>query len=644
MDDLAEELRRLFDTRLRILRSFIDDLHEQFPPVRQRARLALELYVEYCKAAEGAVQADWVHAVDASDRVDLVRFHLRDINDRVAELEDWFAGALSAVVPPSLVDAVESELDGLLHTPRQVVLSVGSADNYETLITELQDLVLGALGPHRPSLSVELRDARFALLRLPRLESSEPSWRPLILGHEVAHLALIERSTVEDFDIETRLDPAHSASLSVPQHLENLSSNPALAIRTAGEEWVEELICDAYAVRRFGPAALAALGGFFEFVGAFGEVGDHPPGWLRCRLMVHWLGVINSAPIEAVVAPWRELAALPEPSMSDWASYLCHVLWDGRSDFFPLLNDWPAEYDINGRSKPVEWLAGELTLGIARADIVGAPHLGLADPLSDPDLINAGWLARRTPTGMPTDRLVEKSLESLDFVRRWTAAGGTLVNLRAPVGNVESNSLLSEEAIRGRLFHADVSKRLVVSPSGLSAIRGATIDLRLGKHFIVFERSSTPALSATVGGARRMQSAVEKSWDDYFVLHPGELVLASTLEYLVLPSDLAATVITRSSYGRLGLITATAIFVHPWFKGCLTLELVNLGQVPLELQPGERIAQLAVQCVGPPKDMPDDTDKYKCNTRPEYSRVSLDEEMAILRAISRHKQCPQTNP
>lgn len=642
MDSVAEELRRHFETRLQIVRLFVDDLHDRFPPVQRRARLALELYREYCDAALGAVRADWTNSADAYDRVDLLRFHLRDLNYRASELEDWFAGALSEVVPPALVDAVERELEALLTTPRQVILSIGSADNYETLITELQDIVLGALGPHRPHLGGELRDTRFALVRLPRLESGEPSWRPLILGHEVAHLALIERATVSSFDIESRLDSAISDHLlEVPRHLANLRSTPALALKTVGEEWVEELICDAYAVRRFGPAAVAALGGFFELVGGFDQLGDHPPGWLRCRLLVHWLGEIQSARIDAVVAPWRELAAIPPPSMPDWANYLCTVLWDARDDVMPLIVDWPAAYDVNLRSRTVEWIGSELSIGVARSDVVGANSPAVVGPLCDSDMINAGWVARQTPTAMPTDRLVEKSLESLDFVRRWSDAGGQLVELQAPADQEDdSGSILSEGAIRSRLLTADLSKRLVVSPGGLSAIRGASIDVRLAKHFIVFERSSTSALSAAEGGARQMQSAVEKSWDDHFVLHPGELVLASTLEYLVLPSDLAATVVTRSSYGRLGLITATAIFVHPWFKGALTLELVNLGQVPLALQPGERIAQLVLQRISPPKQYPDADDKYTCNTRPEFSRVSRDAEMATLRAMSRYPLAP----
>jgi deoxycytidine triphosphate deaminase len=50
-------------------------------------------------------------------------------------------------------------------------------------------------------------------------------------------------------------------------------------------------------------------------------------------------------------------------------------------------------------------------------------------------------------------------------------------------------------------------------------------------------------------------------------LHPNEMALGATLEYMALPPDLGAQVVTRSSYGRLGLITATAVQVHPYFHG-----------------------------------------------------------------------------
>jgi dCTP deaminase len=44
-----------------------------------------------------------------------------------------------------------------------------------------------------------------------------------------------------------------------------------------------------------------------------------------------------------------------------------------------------------------------------------------------------------------------------------------------------------------------------------------------------------------------------------------------TLEWIRLPKNLAAYVTGKSSWGRRGLIPATATGVHPGFKGCLTL-------------------------------------------------------------------------
>jgi len=48
-----------------------------------------------------------------------------------------------------------------------------------------------------------------------------------------------------------------------------------------------------------------------------------------------------------------------------------------------------------------------------------------------------------------------------------------------------------------------------------------------------------------------------------------------------------------SSVDRHGdLIIATASGVHPGFAGCLTLELTNLGELPIEMRPGMAICQL----------------------------------------------------
>jgi dCTP deaminase len=76
------------------------------------------------------------------------------------------------------------------------------------------------------------------------------------------------------------------------------------------------------------------------------------------------------------------------------------------------------------------------------------------------------------------------------------------------------------------------------------------------------------------------------------ILHPHKLMLGETLEFVRLPFDVVGYVVGRSSWGREGLVVATAIGVHPGFAGPITLELVNLGEVPICLYPGDLIAQL----------------------------------------------------
>jgi dCTP deaminase len=79
---------------------------------------------------------------------------------------------------------------------------------------------------------------------------------------------------------------------------------------------------------------------------------------------------------------------------------------------------------------------------------------------------------------------------------------------------------------------------------------------------------------------------------DSIVLHPHNLVLGETLEFVRLPSNVVGYVVGRSSWGREGLVVATAIGIHPGFAGPITLELRNLGEVPIRLYPGDLICQL----------------------------------------------------
>lgn len=117
-----------------------------------------------------------------------------------------------------------------------------------------------------------------------------------------------------------------------------------------------------------------------------------------------------------------------------------------------------------------------------------------------------------------------------------------------------------------------------------------------------------------------------------FILHPRSFVLGVTLEWLRLPCDLAGYVTGRSSWGRRGLVIATAAGVHPGFTGCLTLELANLGDVPIAIRPGMAIGQLFLHEIDAKDDKSVDQSGFACKRAPQLGQPKLDD---IARRLTR---------
>jgi dCTP deaminase len=141
----------------------------------------------------------------------------------------------------------------------------------------------------------------------------------------------------------------------------------------------------------------------------------------------------------------------------------------------------------------------------------------------------------------------------------------------------------------------------------------ASVDLRLSCSFTIpkrsqltnfdplleskYKRKSVKAVNGNGRKPRSRQNDLYVGIGDYLVLHPRQFVLGNTLEWIHLPCNYAAYVVGRSSWGREGLVIATATGVHPGYSGVLTLELTNLGEIPLKLYPGITIAQLFIHKV-----------------------------------------------
>lgn len=147
----------------------------------------------------------------------------------------------------------------------------------------------------------------------------------------------------------------------------------------------------------------------------------------------------------------------------------------------------------------------------------------------------------------------------------------------------------------------DISERLIITPllNPSEDIGAMSIDLRLGHQFIIFQRYSFPVLDVkeydpSGEGAEKYQKRLIHRNGEGFTIHPGQYVIGSTLEYVKIPPKVMGYVIGKSTWGRMGLIIATATKVDSGFCGCITLEIVNDGEVPIILYPGIPIAQFVL--------------------------------------------------
>ena len=167
--------------------------------------------------------------------------------------------------------------------------------------------------------------------------------------------------------------------------------------------------------------------------------------------------------------------------------------------------------------------------------------------------------------------------------------------------------ILSASQVASRIVSTDKkhqSDPLVITPfpelEDLKKSGSASLDFRLGTWFTTMHQSKVPVLvvedelsaaahkanlnaeqlkileeflpSATSQAESNLTKMHYVPFGSRFILHPGNFVLGVTLEWIRLPKKLAGYVVGKSSWGRRGLIIATAAGVHPGFTGCLTLE------------------------------------------------------------------------
>lgn len=160
--------------------------------------------------------------------------------------------------------------------------------------------------------------------------------------------------------------------------------------------------------------------------------------------------------------------------------------------------------------------------------------------------------------------------------------------------------VLSDRTIREQML----AGRIRIDPCDPDDIQPSSVDLHLGASFQVFRNSRYPYIDPSREQAGLMES-VTASTEEPFVLHPGEFVLGTTVERVVLPDDIVGRLEGKSSLGRLGLlIHSTAGYVDPGWEGRLTLELSNVSNLPIVLMPGMAVGQISFLTMTTPVERP----------------------------------------
>lgn len=142
--------------------------------------------------------------------------------------------------------------------------------------------------------------------------------------------------------------------------------------------------------------------------------------------------------------------------------------------------------------------------------------------------------------------------------------------------------ILSDHTLRQHLQNGTI----VVDPVEDYQIQPASIDLRLGTHFLILDEHGTELITMDKDLVYR---EIER---EEIIIPPKSFILATTMEYLKLPHNITAFVEGRSSIGRMGLFIQNAGWVDPGFEGEITLEIFNANSLPIKLSSGRRICQI----------------------------------------------------
>lgn len=207
--------------------------------------------------------------------------------------------------------------------------------------------------------------------------------------------------------------------------------------------------------------------------------------------------------------------------------------------------------------------------------------------------------------------------------------------------------MLSDRELAERIASGNIKVDPLLDPE--LQIQPASIDLRLGHDFLIFNRTQTALIDPMDPASfEKISSLVHREEEQPFIVHPGEFILGTTLERLEVADDLVGQLDGRSSLGRMGIIIhSTAGFIDPGYAGHVTLEISNLNNIAVALYPGMRICQLSFTLLSGAVQYPyaqHRASKYQEQSLPTMSRIYDDPEFVARRESRQLSEEPRRIP
>ncbi len=185
--------------------------------------------------------------------------------------------------------------------------------------------------------------------------------------------------------------------------------------------------------------------------------------------------------------------------------------------------------------------------------------------------------------------------------------------------------ILSDQDIEKALKEGKI--RVEPLPDLATCLGPCSLDFRLGNNLRVFEYTKYPVIDPRNKEVfNKLSREIFIADGENFIIHPGELIIASTMEWLEISNDLMGRLEGRSSLGRIGVVVhSTAARFDPGWKGRPVLELGNLGRIPVVLEPGIRICSFTFEELSSPSRCSyseRSTSKYIGQEGPQASKLS----------------------